>query len=62
LPLSLYTSVRWTASFQAVCNFIELRDHEHAQWEIREYAKIIAKIVSEEFPEAYKAWFKYSNS
>lgn len=57
LPLNLYTEVYWTASFQAVANLIELRDHEHAQLEIREYAKVIYKIVEEVFPETTKAWF-----
>jgi len=57
LPLCQYTEVYWTASFQAIANFIELRDHSHAQWEIREYAKILRNIVKEIFPETYKAWF-----
>lgn len=57
LPLNLYTEVYWTASFQAVANFIELRDHAHAQLEIREYAKVIYKIVEHTFPETTKAWF-----
>lgn len=58
LPLNQYTEVYWTASFQAVANFIDLRDHEHAQLEIREYAKVISKITSDTFPETMKAWFK----
>jgi len=58
LPLNQYTEVYWTASFQAVANFIELRDHDHAQWEIREYAKVLADITKKTFPETYKAWFK----
>lgn len=61
LPLNQYTEVYWTASFQAVANFIELRDHEHAQFEIREYAKVISKIVSSVFPETSKAWFNKKN-
>lgn len=61
LPLNQYTEVYWTASFQAVANFIELRDHEHAQWEIREYAKVIAEITEQQFPKAYAAWFSRKN-
>jgi thymidylate synthase (FAD) len=57
LPLNQYTEVYWTASFQAVANLIELRDHDHAQLEIREFAKAIATITQEQFPHAYKAWF-----
>ena len=43
LPLSQYTEVYWTASFQAIVNFIELRDEPTSQWEIREYAKVLRK-------------------
>ena len=39
LPLNQYTEVYWTASFQAIVNFIELRDEKTSQWEIQEYAK-----------------------
>ena len=60
LPLNQYTEVYWTASFQAIANFIELRDHTHAQLEIREYAVILGEIVKETFPEAYGAWFERS--
>jgi thymidylate synthase (FAD) len=41
LPLSQYTEVYWTASFQAIMNFIELRDESTAQWEIQQYAKAL---------------------
>jgi thymidylate synthase (FAD) len=57
LPLNQYTEIYWTASWQAVANFIELRDHEHAQWEIREYAKVINDMMKLKFPETHKAWF-----
>ena len=38
LPVSFYTEWYWTASLQAVMNFVKLRDDDHAQWEIRQYA------------------------
>ena len=41
LPLNQYTEVYWTASFQAIVNFIELRDEKTSQWEIQEYAKVM---------------------
>ena len=56
LPLSQYTLVWWTASFQSVMNFIELRDEPTAQWEIQEYAKAMKKIMFETFPETTKLW------
>ena len=51
LPLSQYTQVWWTASFQSVMNFIELRDESTAQVEIQEYARALKKIMLDAFPE-----------
>ena len=56
LPLSQYTQVWWTASFQSVMNFIELRDEPTAQVEIQEYARALKKIMLESFPETTKLW------
>ena len=56
LPLNQYTEVYWTASFQAVMNFVELRDEATAQWEIQEYAKVLKNIMQEWFPATTKAW------
>jgi len=56
LPLSQYTLVYWTASFQSVMNFIELRDESTAQWEIQQYAKVLKEIMLENFPETTKLW------
>ena len=56
LPLSQYTQVWWTASFQSIMNFIELRDEATAQVEIQEYAKALKKIMLDVFPETTKLW------
>jgi thymidylate synthase (FAD) len=56
LPLSQYTQVWWTASFQSVMNFIELRDEPTSQVEIQEYAKGLKTIMMESFPETTKLW------
>lgn len=37
LPVSFYTEWFWTASLQAVWNFIDLRLTSSSQWEIRKY-------------------------
>ncbi len=58
LPLNQYSEIYWTASFQAVMNFIELRDDSHAQWEIREYALAMKEIMIELYPETTKIWFE----
>ena len=51
LPLSQYTEVYWTASFQAVMNFIELRNEKTSQIEIQEYAKVMLEQMKEVFPK-----------
>ena len=56
LPLSQYTELYWTASFQATCNFIELRDKPDAQWEIREYAKVLKMLLFALYPMTTKIW------
>ena len=56
LPLSQYTQVWWTASFQSVMNFIELRDEPTAQWEIQQYAKVLKQVMLDTFPETTKLW------
>ena len=56
LPLSQYTEVYWTASFQAIANFIELRDEPTAQWEIREYAKVLKKLMFAIYPKTTEIW------
>ena len=56
LPLSQYTQVWRTASFQSVMNFIELRDEPTSQVEIQEYARALKTIMMESFPETTKLW------
>ena len=58
LPLSQYTEVYWTASFQAIVNFIELRDETTSQWEIQQYAKAMKKLMVDIYPETTKIWSK----
>lgn len=56
LPLSTYTEFIWTASFQAVVHFIALRDHEHAQAEIRVVARRMRECLHEATPRILAAW------
>jgi len=56
LPLAAYTEVYWTASFQAIVNFIELRDEPTAQWEIREYAKVLKELMFAIYPKTTEIW------
>ena len=56
LPLSQYTEVIWTASFQALMNFVELRDKPDSQWEIREYAKAVRHVLHQIYPKTSEIW------
>jgi len=58
LPLNQYTEVYWTASFQAIMNFIELRDEKTAQWEIRQFAIVMKEFMMDLFPNTTRIWFE----
>ena len=61
LPLSQYTEVYWTASFQAIMNFIELRNEKTSQWEIQEYARVLLELMKETFPKITNIWAEAHN-
>ena len=56
LPLNQYIEVYWTASFQAIMNFIELRNEKTSQIEIQEYAKVMLEQMKEVFPKTTELW------
>jgi thymidylate synthase (FAD) len=45
LPVSFYTEWYWSASLQAVWNFIDLRVTSSSQWEIRKYGEAMSDIA-----------------
>lgn len=55
LPLNIYTEFYWTASLQAVVNFVKLRKHPGAQFEIREFADAIESLTNQVVPVSYGA-------
>jgi thymidylate synthase (FAD) len=58
LPLSIYTEFYWTASLQAVVNFIHLRKHPGAQYEIQEYANALETFTQLVVPISFQALMK----
>lgn len=56
LPLNTYTEFYFTCNLRAFLHFIDLRDHQGAQWEIRQYAKTMLEQVQKVFPETIKIW------
>ncbi len=59
LPLSTYTQWYWKTDLHNLFHFLELRGAEHAQWEIREYAKVLLEIVERWVPLAHGAFMSY---
>lgn len=56
LPVGQYTEFIWTVNLRSLMNFLALRNSEHAQHEIAEYAKVIENIFQDCLPETYLAW------
>jgi thymidylate synthase (FAD) len=54
LPVGQYTEFYFTVNLRALMHFLDLRADSHAQWEIQEYAKAMAKIFESKFPFTYK--------
>jgi len=58
LPQNLMTTFWATVDLSNLLKFIELRDSDHAQWEIREYAQAIKMLLRDDFPHVaeIKKW------
>lgn len=50
LPVSMYSRMKWTVNLRSLLNFLALRNSEHAQREIRDYAIEIEKMVTRVVP------------
>lgn len=50
LPQTMFTTFWWTIDLRNLIHFLELRDDEHAQKEIREYAIAIKKLIEPYVP------------
>jgi len=59
LPLSTYTEWYWKIDLHNLFHFLKLRLDEHAQYEIRVYAKQMAEIIKYIVPLAYEAFEDY---
>jgi len=55
LPLNIYTEFYWTVSLQALVNFIHLRQHPGAQYEIRLYADALEQLAHQVVPVSFGA-------
>lgn len=56
LPVGRYSRMRASTCLRNWLAFITLRYHPKAQWEIRQYAAVVASMVAEKFP---RTWMLY---
>jgi thymidylate synthase (FAD) len=59
LPLSTYTQWYWKVDLHNLFHFLALRLDEHAQWELRQYAQVIAEVVASLCPMSWRAFEDY---
>ncbi len=59
LPVSTYTQWYWKIDLHNLLHFLSLRVDERAQWEIRQFARVIAGMVKRVAPLSYEAWVDY---
>lgn len=59
LPLSMYTEWYWKIDAHNLTHFLGLRCDSHAQWEVRQYAYLIAAMLQRVCPDLFEAWLDY---
>lgn len=62
--MSNYTVGHWKVDLKNLLDFLWLRSDEadngkHAQWEVRQYANVMAEFVKIHFPLTWEAWVDY---
>ena len=60
LPLSTYTQWYWKIDLHNLLHFLTLRVDAHAQWEIREYGRVMAGMLQRVARLAFEAWLDYN--
>jgi thymidylate synthase (FAD) len=53
LPVGRYSRMRASTNLRNWLTFLTLRMDEHAQWEIRQYANEVGKLIQEKFPRTW---------
>jgi thymidylate synthase ThyX len=59
LPVNNYTECYWKIDLKNLFHYIKLRADAHAQWEIQEFARPLAKFVKQHCPVAFEAFEDY---
>ncbi len=61
LPVNGYTQFTWVVNLRSLFNFISLRSHKTAMYEIRQYSGCIEELIEPIVPVAYEAFFASGN-
>lgn len=56
LHVNHYTHMFWTVNARSLMNFLNLRNHPTAQWEIQQFAIIVEQIFAEKMPLTYMSF------
>lgn len=59
LPVNFYTQWYWKIDLHNLLGFLRLRMDAHAQWEIVQYANVIAHIVQQWLPNVWEAFLAH---
>jgi len=62
LPLSTYSRMFGTVDLWNLFGFLSLRDHPHAQYEIRVYAQALKELIRPIVPEAMRAYDRFKRT
>lgn len=54
VPVARYSVMRASANLRNWISFLQLRKHKAAQWEIRQYADVVAQLISREFVRVHQ--------
>lgn len=58
MPVARYSRMRASANLRNWLAFLTLRQAENAQWEIRQYADAVGKLVAEKFPRTWELYLE----
>lgn len=59
LPVSMHTQFYWTVNARSLMNFLSLRTHDTAQYDIRQYANAVLELAKPAMPVTFAAWEEF---
>jgi thymidylate synthase (FAD) len=62
LPVNIYTQFYYKTNARSLMNFLSLRNHPKAMWEIRQYAKAIENMFHQVMPITHEAFIKHGRT